>query len=367
MQTRVLVTILGAVMAFGGATAHAGFRAGDLIYVPVVAHTAGANDSVWRSDVMISNVEAEDSIDVAMVFLPSGLRNNSYLFNDRSLWVGGREADSFGIIDECLADIPPGGSVALEDVVETYWPEHIGINGQGALVVFSFLADSLEDDGSREYRNMTVSSRTYNTATLWEPDPDNEGEFIESEVTYGQLLNGVPWYNLADSAFVSDQGDFSYLLLDGARDDESFRYNLGLVNTSDRQTTLIMRINPIQADGQPFLDDSESPISLSVTLPPLAHIQYFQIFSNVFGLTDIAQARFKVSIYQWSTTGIDPHPTFTAYGSLIDNGSDDPTTYEPTFEAPYNVDCMWPTDDGGKGDLKVESPGRRVLEIPGLW
>ncbi|MEN8165658.1 MAG: hypothetical protein ABFS37_16135, partial [Acidobacteriota bacterium] len=309
MQTRILVIILGAVMAIGGTTAQAEFRASDLVYVPVVAHTAGANDSIWASDVMISNLEAEDSIDVAMVFLPSGLRNNSYLFADRTEWVGGRDADSFGIIDERLADIPPGGSVVIEDVVEAYWPENSGLNGQGALVVFSYLADSLEDDGSREFRNMTVSSRTFNTATLWEPDPDNDGEFLESEVSYGQLLNGVPWYNLADSAFVSDQGDFSYLLLDGARDDEFFRYNIGLVNTSDRQTTLVMRIEPIQPDGQPFLGDTDLPVALTVTLPPLAHVQYFQIFSNIFGLADIAQARFKISIDQWSTTGTDPHPT----------------------------------------------------------
>ncbi|MCK5377753.1 MAG: hypothetical protein KAJ78_00060 [Acidobacteria bacterium] len=367
MQSRIPVTILGVMMAMGCATAHAGFRVADLIYVPVVAHTTGANDSVWASDVMISNVESEDSIDVAMVFLPSGLRNNSFVFNDRTLWVGGREADSFGIIDERLADIPPGGSIVLEDVVEAYWPDNSGLNGQGALVVFSYLADSLEDDGSREFRNMSVSSRTFNTATLWEPDPENDGEFLESEVTYGQLLNGVPWYNLADSAFVSEQGDFSYLVLDGAREDEEFRYNLGIVNTSDRQTTLIMRIEPIQPDGQPYLNDLELPIALTVSVPPLAHVQYFQIFSSVFGMTDIPQARFNISIDQWSTTGTDPHPTFTTYGSLIDNGSNDPTTYEPTFEFPYNIDCMWPTDDGGGDEPKVGGTSRRVLEIPSVW
>ena len=363
MQTRILLTVFGAVMAIGGSTAIAEFHASDLIYVPVVAHTAGANESVWRSDVMISNVEPEDLIDVAIVFLPSGLRNNSHLFSDRTGWVGGRESDNFGIIDERLADIPPGGSIVLEDIVEAYWPENSGVGGMGALVVFSYLADSLEDDGSREFRNMSVSSRTFNKGTLWEPDPDNEGEFLESEVTYGQMLTGVPWYNLADSAFVSEQGDFSYLVLDGAKETEEFRYNLGVVNTSDRQTTLIMKIEPIQPDGQPFLFEGETPMSVTVTLPPLAHIQYFQIFSSVFQLNDVAQARFKVSIEQWSTTGTDPHPTFTAYGSLVDNGSNDPTTYSPTFEFPYNVDCMWPTDDGS-GEPKVYGDLRRVLEMP---
>lgn len=362
MQTRFLVLVFGAVMAFGGVTADAEFRASDLIFVPVVAHTAGANESVWRSDVMISNVEAEDSIDVAIVFLPSGLRNNSYLFADRSEWVGGRASDSFGIIDERLADIPPGGSIVLEDIVEAYWPENSGVGGMGALVVYSYLADSLEADGSLENRNSTVSSRTYNLGVFWEPDLENEGEFLESVVTYGQVLNGVPWYNLADSAFVSDQGDFSYLVLDGAQENEEFRYNLGIVNTSDRQTTLIMKVEPIQPDGQPFLFEDEIPMSVTVTLPPLAHIQYFQIFSSVFQLTDVAQARFRVSIEQWSTTGTDPHPTFTTYGSLVDNGSNDPTTYSPTFEFPYNVDCMWPTDDGGV--TKALGSEQRGLKMP---
>ncbi|RLE25719.1 MAG: hypothetical protein DRJ65_07090 [Acidobacteria bacterium] len=363
MQKGIFAAIFGVVMAVGVSTAGAEFHASDLIYVPVVAHTTGANESVWASDVMISNLEGEDSIDVAMVFLPSGLRNNSYLFSDRTEWVGGRESDNFGTVDERLADIPPGGSIVLEDVVEAYWPENSGLGGMGALIVFSYLADSLEDDGSREFRNISVSSRTFNTGTLWEPDPDNEGEFIQSEVTYGQMLNGVPWYNLADSAFVSDQGDFSYLVLDGARENEEFRYNIGVVNTSDRQTTLIMKIEPIQPDGQPFLFENETPMFVTVTLPPLAHVQYFQIFSSVFQLTDVAQARFKISIEQWSTTGTDPHPTFTAYGSLVDNGSNDPTTYLPTFEYPYNVDCMWPTDDGS-GEPKMYGSERRALEIP---
>ncbi len=367
MVARKLITVLGMVLAFGGGTAFAEFHAGDLIYVPVVAHTNGLNESVWTSDVMISNVETEDLIDVALVFLPSGLRNNSYLFSDRVLWVGGRESDGFGIIDERLADIPPGGSVVVEDIVDAYWPEHSGLNGQGALVVFAYLADSLEDDGSREYRNITVSSRTFNTTTQWLPDPDNEGEFISEEVSYGQLLNGIPWYNLADSAFVSDQGDFSFLLLDGVQDNDSFRYNVGIVNTSDRQTSLIVKMEPFQADGQPFLgEESGLPLVFSVTLPPLAHVQYFRVMSNVFGLSDISQARLKVSIQGWSTSGVDPHPTFTTYGSLIDVKSNDPTTYEPSFEAPYNVDCMWPTTDGGEEPI-VEAPNERLLQIPRLW
>lgn len=364
MQTRMVAVMLGVVVLFAGATAHAEFRVADLIYVPVVAHTNGSNGSVWRSDVMISNVESEDAIDVAMIFLPSGLRDNGYLFYDRTYWVGGREADGFGILDEQLAEIPPGGSIVLEDIVETYWPDHSGLNGQGALVVFSYLADSLEDDGSREYRNMTVSSRTYNIGSFWEPDPDNDGEFIESSGTFGQVLNGVPWYALADAGFVSDSGDFSHLLLDGAREDEDFRFNLGFVNTSDIQTTLNVTIVPIQPDGEVFTDADGNPMSFTISLPPMAHVQYFQVLNSVFGLDDASQVRLDIKIASYSTSGVDPHPTFTAYGSLVDNGSNDPTTYAPTFEMPYDIDCMWQTD---VDDPKAQDAPRRPVDIPGLW
>jgi len=168
MRNMVLIGVLMIGVLVGGTVAEAQFTSGELIYVPVVAHNDGTNGSVWRSDLTITNVEHEDSIDVAIVFIPSGLTNNSYLFNDRTYWAGGRDADSFGIVDEQLADIPPLGTVTIGDVVETYWPDNTGSQGMGALVMFSYLADSLEDDGSREDRLMTVGTRTYNVTTIWE-------------------------------------------------------------------------------------------------------------------------------------------------------------------------------------------------------
>ncbi|MCD4751416.1 MAG: hypothetical protein K8R59_18775 [Thermoanaerobaculales bacterium] len=365
MKIRVLRLTLAIALLAGAGVSEAEFRVSDLIYVPVVAHTEGADDSVWRSDVIITNVEAEDFIDVALVLLPSGVRDNSSVFYDREDFLGGRAEDAFGTIDERLADIPPGGTVVLEDIVGEYWPDHSGLSGQGALVIYSYLPGSLDELGNREYRNMTVTARTYNTATFWEPDPDNEGEFLEKTGSYSQTMAGVPWYNLADAAFVDeDTGvDFSYLLLDCGRQDEDFRYNLGILNTSDFQTTITLKIEVFQADGTPFLDDEGNPEVFFPLLPPLAHVQYYQFLDTVFGLTDVSQVRFKVSFESWVTTGIDPFPTFTAYGSLIDRSSNDPSTIEPTFGTPYNVECMWPSTGGDAKAYEIEARSRN-LSIP---
>lgn len=361
MRRIVSKIIIACVLMASAGLVHAEFRVSDLVYVPVVAHSVGANDSVWRSDVKITNMEAEDNIDVALVLLPSGLHSNASTLYDRTFTAGGREADGFGILDEELADIPPGASIVLEDVIEKYWPAQTGLNGQGALVVFSYLSGSLQPDGSRDYRNMLVSSRTYNVATIYTPDPDNEGGFLESTGTYGQTIPGVPFYDLADGGFKDDTRDFSFVWLDGARENDAFRYNLGVVNTSDPQTTLVLKIQPFDADGQPFFGDSELPLAATIQVPPLAHLQYFQILSSMFGFSDLDQATLKISILSWTSTGVDPHPTFTTYGSLVDNVTNDATTFTPTFAQPYDIDCMWSI--AGAGKQRVTAP-RRVLKIP---
>lgn len=363
MRKSILKIFIGIVFMTSVGMLHAEFRVSDTVYVPVVAHTTGANDSVWRSDVKITSMESEDLIDVALVLLPSGLHSNASALYDRTYVVGGREEDGFGIIDPALADIEPGASVNLEDVVEKYWPDQSGLNGQGALVVFSYLAGSLQADGSRDYRNMIVTSRTYNLATIYTPDPDNEGAFLESTGTYGQTVPCVPWYDLADGGFKDETRDFSYVWVDGAQENENSRYNLGIVNTSDSQTSLTIQIQPFQEDGQPFLSEATGlPMVMNIQVPPLAHLQYFQFLASNFGFTDVSNVKLKVSILSWSSSAVSPHPTFTAYGSLIDNATNDATTYAPTFGQPYDVSCMWP--DQGGGSEKSTRVSWRPLQIP---
>jgi hypothetical protein len=319
----------------------AGFFAADLIYIPVVAHSEGLNGSLWRSDLYITNVD-EVPIDVMMVYLPSVLQSNAGFFQDRSFWLGGREADGFGFIDEQLADIPPNGTVILEDIVGEYWVEQIGTAGLGGMIVFAYEADTLEDDGSRVFRNAVVMTRSYTDTTLYEPDPDNEGEFLEVAATFGQGVPGVPWYNMADPAAVSEDGDFSFFVLVGGTETADFRYNVGILNGSDVQTLISVAIQPFQPNGDPFLDELENEINTVVTLPALAHIQFTQILSSVFGFSEVEGILLKVSFVGWQSTSTDPIPAMIGYGSVGDNRSNDAWTVLPSFGFPYDVECVWP-------------------------
>ncbi len=362
-----------AALALAAGTAQAGFfQAAHLLYVPVAAHNEGSEGSVWRTDLYITNVDTAP-VDVALFFLPSGGGDNSFFMETRQYGVGGREGEAWGHVEPRLADIPPGGTVALEDVVGAYWLEDFARSASlGAIVIFAYEAGTADDP---VYRNVVAQSRTYNETTVWVPDPESADPdnptFIEKPATYGQTVPAVPWYSMADASAISEQGDFSYLILVGGREDADFRYNVGFVNASDKQTGITLRLTPLDEQGAPYLDENDQPIERFVRLGALGHFQSNRVLSSLFGLSDVTVARIKVALDSWDTTSPDPVVMFTCYGSLVDGRGNDPTTILPSFGFPFNVQCMFPTPtDGGAAGAAArpvrEPAGRRPpLELPG--
>lgn len=340
---------------------HADFGASDLIYIPVVSHSDGALGSQWRSDVYITNAD-EVAIDVALVYLPSALLDNQWVFYDRESWLGGRESDSFGLLNEELADIPPNGTVVIRDIVGEYWANILGSNGNGSLIVMAYEADSLEDDGTKVEKNAIVNARIYNNARQWVEDPDNEGEFLDRAAWYGQLMPGVPWYNFADGGAVGDDFDFSYEILTGGEEGGGLRFNVGFVNASDPQTTLTVGVKPYQANGEPFLNDDEEEIGSIITMPPASHFQLFRPFRDEWGLDDAEGATVQVSVLAWASIAAEPVVMLTSYGSVVANNTSDPSTVLPRFASPYDIECMW--DGGDETPAKGQRATRRPVEIP---
>jgi hypothetical protein len=358
------ISVRGALAALGMVAvllvvtpAMASFQAADLIYIPAVAQTLGSGTSTWKTDVYITNVD-EVAIDVAMVYLPSGLISNAGFFTDRTYWLGGREADGFGFLNEALAGIPPNGTVVLRDVVGEYWVDQAGLNGLGAMVVFAYEADTLEDDGTRVYRNAIANARIFNDTVQWERDPDGHG-FVEVPATYGQPMPGVAWYNLADPAAIGDDFDFTFMILTGGEETAHYRYNLGLLNASDPQTEITVALQAFQANGEPYTNDEGDPLIALQRVPVLAHLQWYRVFSTLWDLEEVEAAMIKVSFVAWASTAPDPIPAFITYGSLIDESSDDPTTILGSFADPYDIECMW--DGGG---TPVAPKGGRISRRP---
>jgi len=342
----------------------AGFGAADLIYIPVASHSPGAVGSQWRTDLYITNVE-DVNIDVAIAYLPSGLVNNSFVFASRDTWLGGREDDEFGLINEALADIPPKGTVVLRDIVGEYWVNILGANGIGALVIAAYEADTLEPDGTRVFKNAIANARIYNDATIWIEDPDNAGDFIEAPGEYGQTMPGVPWYNFADGGAVGDTFDFSFEDLTGGEEGPGRRYNVGLVNSSDALTSLTVRIQPFQPNGDPYLDENDEEIRTFINMPPASQIQLFRPYPNDWGIEDVEGSLVEVAIEAWTSQAADPIPMMSSYGSIVHNTTNDPSTVLPSFSYPYNIDCMW-DGGGGEGLTKSVSGSRRPVEIPSI-
>jgi len=351
-----LLAVLATAPAFGG------FGASDLIFIPVVTRAVGSAGTQWVSDVYVTNVDDVD-IDVAFIYLPSGF-NNSARFVDRTYWLGGRESDGFGDVNEELASIPPGGTVVLRDIVGEYWSASIGANGNGSLVAAAYEADTLEDDGSRVYRNAVVNSRIYNDTTIWVEDDENPGEFVERAAEYGQNMPGVPWYNLADGGAVGDDYDLSYEVLTGGEEGNGRRYNVGVFNASDVLTSLTVAIQPLQPNGEPYLDAEENEISSVVTLAPLSHIQLFRPYPNVWEIEDdVEQSTVRVSIVAWSSSASQPRPMMTSYGSVVYNRTGDPSSVLPSFADPYDVECIWGPGDPGAAKRR-DRPAQRPVAIP---
>ena len=361
IRPAALSAILLAALAVSS-PAWGSFNAAELVYVPVVAHVSGANGSTWRSDVTIHNLDAaEVPVDVAILFLPSGQVDNEPRVRDRSTMLGGRESDGFGHVNEALADIPPGGSVMIRDIVGEYWEDVPAVGGSGALIVFAYEAGTLQSDGSNTPRNVVVNTRTYTLDTVLVADPDNEGEYLEVPASYGQTLPGVPWYNLADPAVVREDIDLSFQVLVGGAENDDYRYNVGVVNASDPQTRITVQLKPLQPDGTAFPSAFGGDLVSTVVLPPLAHVQFNQVFPSLLGLvTELENITIQVSILAWETSSVRPIVGMTTYGSYVDNSSNDPTTVLPTFAYPYDIDCMW--SDGGE----KAGGGRRPVEMPSL-
>jgi len=367
MIRKGLKTALLSLPLLGVIPVEAQFLAADLIYVPAAAHTSGEGTSRWRSDFYITNVEEDVAVDVAMVYLPSGLISNASRFNDRETWLGGRENDGFGHVDPLLADIPAGGTVVLRDPIGNYFADDEGVASSGAFVIFVYEANTLEDDGTRVLKNAIVNTRVFTPTEFYQPDPDNEGEFVLIRGTYGQTLPGVPWYNLADPSAVSDEGDFSFQILSGAGSDEDFRYNVGVLNASDPLTTITLAIQPFRGNGEPFFDTNGNEMVQIVTMPPLSQVQYNNILLTLFGLAAVPDdVTIDISFIRWSSGNNDPIVGMTTYGTFIDNHTNDPTAILPAFAFPYNIECQW----SSSGSTTARKSGRfprlslRPLEIP---
>ncbi len=340
-----LLAVVVVVLAAG--TASAGFRAADLVVIPVVAATPGLEGSNWRSDVEILNVDTV-AIDVEIVFLPGGGSGNYVWYRNIANHLGGRSADGFGKIDEKLKDIAPGASVLIGDIVRTHWGE----STKGALLIFAYEAGtfSTTDPPGGNPKKIIAHSRTYDYKV-------NEGN---EEIAYGQQINGLPWYDYMNPGL--DSRDYNKVLLAGIRQDSAYRTAVGLVNISDPLTTVIAELTLKGADGTQLGQES-------VTMLPLAHRQFDLAVWDFFGvdpLTDVVGATVEVRISLWESQAGNAVPALMAYASRVNNRTNDPVQLEQAWPGELPWDCVYNGNCSGVSAQSARDPRlrRRPLDPP---
>ncbi|MEW6336356.1 MAG: hypothetical protein ACOY3Y_15805 [Acidobacteriota bacterium] len=339
------VALAGLVLCAGSVLAE--YRAADLVVVPVTAALAGVNNSQWRTDVEIVNVDSV-AIDVLIIFLPTGGGSNRVWFSNIDNALGGRTEDSFGHIDAALKDIQPGEQILVPDIIKTVW----GDNNRGALLVFAYEAGSFQqtDPPGGRPRRIVVTSRTY---TLGK-DADN------NDVTYGQQIPGLPWYTYLDPH--QKTKGYDHAILTGIREDAAYRTNFGMVNVSDPLTTLEVELTLTLENGTEVKD-------LGTTVSPLSHQQYDRVVTGFFAQPAdpvTTNARITAAVRAWSSQAENPTPGLMIYASRIDNRTNDPVYIEQAWTVEMPWDCVF---NGNCASLSAQStergtPRRRPLSPP---
>ena len=326
--------VAAALVLFAGSAMASNFRVADQVYLAAAGHFTGSRGETWLTDVWISNATT-DSVDVSAIY-SSGATGAMQNF-DKYFTLGPNERRE---IPDFFFAARTAGGLALT----TAPLGQVVFNGCKAGGNCDVNNTTLCPAGvCPDFRNISVEARLYAI-------PPGSG----SGTTYGQLFSGIPWYNFV-SADAAGAG-LDKVFITGLRNtgtgfgqQGTFRTNIGLVNASQYSTTRLL---------VKLFDKNGNQIGTYTTgdLAPLGHQQtsLSQMFSTFTGST---ATNAYITVEQ---TNVQPTaeangagcgggcPSFLAYGSLIDNGTDDPTTLESQYLLPlsdaaqlciYNLNC----------------------------
>lgn len=290
------------------------FRAADAVYVP-----AAGKVSIFSTSVNIINM-SDDAVEVDVAYLPTGAErdNRDGTANENLVRV---------------ATLAGNEAVSYED----FFVEVLGLGAEqqpfGQLLFFACRSGgdcvNLDENGfSPDFRDIVVEARIYSE------EPGVVG-------TKGQLFSGLPWYSYISQDFTEFDLDRAKII--GLRQDDRFRSNYGLANSSQYSSTTI-RV-------ELFRNNGTLVGSVNRTLAPLSHMQenITAAFPGFTGEGYLVVTQIAVN----PTNPSDPDPDialgipgFFAYASIVDNATDDPTTLEAFFPVSPNLSFYTPSKTG---------------------
>ncbi len=267
--TKALVMTVALVTAAAAQAAHYS----DFYVIPAAARTAGANNTLFRSDVAIYNF-LSTPLTVELLFVESGEGNTDNVFP-----LSGTETNG-------SVTIPGNGSVLLTDVLEGYRRDNVG----GAILIG---AD----------RPFAVTSRTYNEKSATE--------------TYGHTVQ--PVRDFLDNASGRTDNDGAVAYLPGLIANARFRTNIGMVaaNLSGSATPMVVTVVLRNGAGAPLGNGR----SFAIQSGAIIHVQFS---SSSITATPFDVASGEVRITQ-GNGAVAP------YATVVDNGSGDAVYIDGVF------------------------------------
>jgi hypothetical protein len=251
----------------------------DSLIFPVVGHATGINDSLFESDIRVTNLTAQ-TMKYALNFTPSG--------------VDGTQTGSSSTIE-----IAPNATMALDDIVASLFGIGTTSSATGMLEVRPLTTSSSPTTGffgstgaASTVRALATaaSSRTYN--------------FTPSG-TFGQF---IPAVRFSDFVGKAAPGLASTILsLQQVAQSSAFRANFGFAEGSGSSADLAVRVYDI---GNNLLQ------TIAVSLQPGEHKQINGMLASN-GITSLADGRVEVEV-------IGGNGKVTAYVSEVDNITNDP-------------------------------------------
>lgn len=302
MSNKKLFVVAALVALMATSAMASSFRAADVIYLPVAGKTPGANNSFFRTDVWISNVTNQRVV-VDVAFAPAGQDNSNVTdpANTRRLPV-----------------LEPGERREIVDVMGQVFGQTDAQSSVGQLVFFACREGgncTACETNAADCLPITVQARIYTTA--------NTG------ATFGQLIPGIPWFNFISPDAISE--GLHQVFITGIREGGDYRTNIGITNAS-QFSSAVVRARLFQSNG------AQVGGTATVTLPPLGFSQ--QSIANLFpGFS--GTGAYVVLEQDPLAPGAGTDPGFLAYGSLVDNRSNDPTYLEAQYLEVLDFGCVY--------------------------
>jgi len=312
-KTRFVVTVAILLVAVGAFASN--FRVADQVYVPAAGHIVGGS-TLFISDVFVSNLTS-DTVNVSVLFSQGETPGAPQTFNN-------------------VITLGPNERQEIQDFVGT----KLGLQSALGQMVFNACKQGGNCDVTTcpngqttgecaDFRNISVESRIYAVAS-------NSASPTTAPST-GQLFSGIPWYNFVSSDAASvglDKVFITGIRNTGASGTSgTYRTNIGLVNASQfSTTTLIVKL----FDGK---TGTQIGTSFTKTLGPLGQSQpavaaMFPTFTGATGTNAYVTVEQSNTIptADASANGCpNGCPAFFAYGSVLDNSTQDATTLEAQY------------------------------------